>query len=385
MSDFSPPPGGSRGSDPDEEEAGTAGFAEPSAESAEPASFTAAADALSGVPSNLLEVKASLEAVLESRVASGQGVQAAAVHQGEGNIQGVAVGVGDEASVIGAPGAAVLVVFVAEPTSTENIRSVVSSTAGVSAAALDEVPVQVVRTGVIDAQSHRFRLRAAAGGISAGHYKITAGTIGCLSFGRSAPRNSRLMILSNNHVLANTNGGVYGDCVCQPGSLDGGRCPADQVAILERYTPISFSGSANYVDCATAWAWPDRVRRDLAYLDGGGRLNYFRVSSGPIHPAVGMYVGKTGRTTQLRQGRITAVGATVNVNYGNGRVALFKNQFAVRAASGDFSQGGDSGSLIWRWDSARNPVGLLFAGGGGTTFANPINYVLNALDIHLYT
>jgi hypothetical protein len=340
---------------------------------------------LSGVPSNLLDAKASIEAILELRAGSGQGVQAAAMHEGDGNIQGVAVGLGDETSVTGEPGAPSLVVYVAEHTTHDAVRSVVSNAAGVSAGALDEVPVHVVRTGVIDAHSHRFRIRPTPGGMSVGHYKITAGTIGCLTRGRTAPRNSRLMILSNNHVLANVNAGVYGDCVTQPGPYDGGTCPADQVAILERFVPLNLSGGANYVDCATGWAWPDRVRVELAYIASGGGLAYFRVSNVPIDPAAGMYVGKTGRTTQLRQGRISAIGATVNVNYGGGRVGLFKNQFAVQGTNGDFSQGGDSGSLIWRWDATRNPVGLLFAGGGGTTFANPIKYVLNALDVNLWT
>ena len=36
-----------------------------------------------------------------------------------------------------------------------------------------------------------------------------------------------------------------------------------------------------------------------------------------------------------------------------GRVGRFVNQIAVRAASGDFSRGGDSGSLIWTWDARR--------------------------------
>ncbi len=75
----------------------------------------------------------------------------------------------------------------------------------------------------------------------------------------------------------------------------------------------------------------------------------------------------------------------MNVSYGGGRVAKFVNQIAVRAASGDFSKGGDSGSLIWTWDSGRAPVGLLLAGGGGTTFANRIGDVLAALDISLVT
>jgi hypothetical protein len=94
-------------------------------------------------------------------------------------------------------------------------------------------------------------------------------------------------------------------------------------------------------------------------------------------------VGKSGRTTQLTRGTVTAVGVTINVNYGSGRVARFVNQIAVRAPSGDFSQGGDSGSLIWTWDARRAPVGLLFAGGGGTTFGNRIANVLAALDVQI--
>jgi hypothetical protein len=77
--------------------------------------------------------------------------------------------------------------------------------------------------------------------------------------------------------------------------------------------------------------------------------------------------------------------ATINVAYGGGRVATFADQIAIQASSGNFSAGGDSGSLIWTWDSARRPVGLLFAGGGNVTFANKIGRVLTALDIRLVT
>jgi hypothetical protein len=72
-----------------------------------------------------------------------------------------------------------------------------------------------------------------------------------------------------------------------------------------------------------------------------------------------MLVGKSGRTTQLRAGRITDISATVRVNYGGGRQALFQDQLVIRGISGDFSAGGDSGSLVWTWDARRNPVGLL--------------------------
>lgn len=99
-----------------------------------------------------------------------------------------------------------------------------------------------------------------------------------------------------------------------------------------------------------------------------------------------MIVGKTGRTTQLTVGRITGVGVSVNVNYGGGRVARFIDQIAIQSVnSNPFSAGGDSGSSIWTWDALRRPIGLLFAGGGGVTFANRMARVVAALDVHLYT
>jgi hypothetical protein len=190
-------------------------------------------------------------------------------------------------------------------------------------------------------------------------------------------------VLSNNHVLANSNAGRYGDCIVQPGPADGGRCPADQIAILERFVPINFSGGVNYVDCATAWAWPDRVRRELIYISGGVR-RFFRIGSSPTAPVVGMLVGKSGRTTQLTTGRITAVGVSVNVNY-NGRVAHFRDQISIQGLSGLFSAGGDSGSSIWTWTPERRPVALLFAGGGSVTFANRMDRVMSAVDVVLVT
>ena len=80
------------------------------------------------------------------------------------------------------------------------------------------------------------------------------------------------------------------------------------------------------------------------------------------------------------------ISASIRVNYGAGRVANFRDQITIRGNGTTlFSQGGDSGSLIWTWDQRRLPVGLLFAGGGQFTFANKIQRVLSALDIALYT
>ncbi|MDC6169364.1 hypothetical protein [Paucibacter sp. XJ19-41] len=351
--------------------------------------FALAADAaeaeaesyLTGVDSQLLAAKSEIEKLLGHLAAQTDGpVSQAAM---DANIVGVGIGLGSGESG-GIPGEPVLEVYTIEKQSPADMQAKLASAVGVSALASSDFPIHMVQTGIVDAFQHRMRLRPAPGGISVGHVRITAGTLGCLSRGRSAPRNSRLMVLSNNHVLANSNVASLGDPILQAGPADGGRMPADQIAVLERFVPINFAGGNNLVDCATGWAWPDRVRPELMYISGGV-IRYFRVGGVPVAAVPGLNVGKTGRTTQLTSGRVTAIGVTVNVNYGGGRVARFVNQMAVRAGAGDFSQGGDSGSLIWTWDSRRAPVGLLFAGGGGTTFANRIGDVLNALDINLVT
>ncbi|MEB3156756.1 MAG: hypothetical protein VKO26_04885 [Cyanobacteriota bacterium] len=337
---------------------------------------------LGSVDSQILTAKAELETLLGELAKEEDGPQSQAAR--DANVTGVGIGISDGTTAGALPGEPVLEVYTIESESAESLKARMASVSGVSALADKDFPLTSIRTGVIDALSHRFRLRPAPGGVSVGHVRITAGTLGVLCRGRTTPRNQRLMILSNNHVLANSNAAAIGDAIVQPGPYDGGKAPQDTIAILERFTSINFSGGNNLVDAATGWAWPDRVRKELVYTSGG-RLVYFTVGSTPVGAVPGMLVGKTGRTTQLTSGRVTAIGVTVNVSYGGGRVARFVNQIAVRASSGDFSQGGDSGSLIWTWDSRRAPVGLLFAGGGGITFANRISDVLTSLSVNLVT
>ena len=93
-----------------------------------------------------------------------------------------------------------------------------------------------------------------------------------------------------------------------------------------------------------------------------------------MHAAIFQSVRKHGRTTLHTVGVVMDVAADIKVRYGN-RIAAFEDQIAIEGVGGNFSQGGDSGSLIVDAVS-RSPVGLLFAGGGGTTFANWIDPVL---------
>ncbi len=345
--------------------------------------------ASASTPDNdLLQLKADLE----TQIFAGGGGAASAASDGVSEASSLIVGVGIGAAHFdfesvgqGGPGVPVLNVYVTEKMDMDQVKGLLVDGYGAHAVASDAQTINVIESGVIDAQAHRHRQRPSPCGISTAHFRVTAGTQGALARGRTGIRRNRLLMLSNNHVLANSNNAAVGDNILQPGPFDGGANPADRIALLEQWVPINFAAAGvNFVDAATGWCWPDRVRRDFIYRSGAG-FNYFRVGSIPVAPVLGMIVGKTGRTTQLRTGRIIDTSASIRVNYGGGRLANFRDQITIRGLNGDFSAGGNSGSLIWTWDARRAPVGLLFAGGGGLTFGNKIGRVLNALDINLYT
>ncbi|MEW6096063.1 MAG: hypothetical protein AB1567_06015 [bacterium] len=97
------------------------------------------------------------------------------------------------------------------------------------------VKTDVIETGIIKAlQSPTDKWRPAPGGVSIGHFQITAGTLGCL-----VKRADETYILSNNHVLANSNDAKLGDPILQPGPYDGGK-PEDQIATLSDFVPIKY-------------------------------------------------------------------------------------------------------------------------------------------------
>ncbi|MGW0810794.1 hypothetical protein [Nonomuraea sp. NPDC002799] len=353
-------------------------FRPPAEGGTEEAALSVAPMTASGVTGDMLAARAEIAAVIRRNISPEPGAMSIRDFSNEGNLQGVAIGLGTGAGQ-GTPGEPVVTVYVAEPAAPDRVRSMLVESMGIQA--VSDVPLEVVTSGVFDAQPHRAKLRPAPGGFSIGHFRVTAGTLGCLATGRTAPRNERLLCLSNNHVIANVNNASYGDCICQPGIYDGGTCPADQIAILERFVPLKMGGPPNYVDCATGWCWPDRVRPEIGYLDSD-RVKLFRIGNQIATPTLGMAVGKSGRTTQLTSGQITGINWSGNVNYGSVGQAYFENQLLIQS---NFSAGGDSGSCIWTWDAARNPVGLLFAGGGNFTIANPMSQVVAALDINLVT
>lgn len=231
-------------------------------------------------------------------------------------------------------------------------------------------PTDVEAVGEVSALSFRRRYRPAPGGSSIGHPDITAGTHGAIV----VLNNNRLCGLSNNHVLANSNAANIGDWIIQPGTADGGKYPRDRVGVLERFVPIDFGGRPNTVDAAALWT-------NFSYLSA--RHHCYQINTRPVLPALNMMVRKCGRTTQHTLGFVSGVGVSVRVSYGASGTAVFRNQILIRGIGGDFSRGGDSGSLVVTAGS-RQPVGLLFAGGGGATFANRIDVVIAAMGIRRF-
>lgn len=245
------------------------------------------------------------------------------------------------------------------------------------------------------------RWRPAPGGVSLGHYRITAGTLG--SVVRDQGTGERL-ILSNNHVLANSNDATIGDSILQPGPADGGRLEQDTIAQLERFCQLQFNTSpgtcgyakgyaalgnaiarllgsshrlevrqifpkaVNLVDAAVA-----RPVEDGAILDEILKIGEV---NGILSAELGMPVRKSGRTTGFTSGQVNILDTTVTVSYGPGRTATFEDQIIA----GPMSQGGDSGSLVVAGESLK-AVGLLFAGSEQTTVFNPIQAVLDSLHV----
>ncbi len=242
---------------------------------------------------------------------------------------------------------------------------------------VDGVPTDVEAIGEISELAFRARRRPAPGGVSIGNCnRVMAGTLGCL-----VTRSNQLFVLSNNHVMALTNASPLGAGIPQPGRLDFGMCPADIIARLTSFVPISFAaGANNVVDAAIARTSPALVDRRIL-RPGGVRQ---RLRSPHVAPALNMRVQKSGRTTQYRRGYIDLINLTVNVTYSGVGVARFVRQFRVRGINGIFSDRGDSGSLVTTFPT-NQPVGLLFAGNSTTnvTFCNPIGRVLTAFGVNI--
>jgi hypothetical protein len=218
-------------------------------------------------------------------------------------------------------------------------------------------------------------------GSSLGHYRITAGTLGAFVVLRTG---GVVRVLSNNHVLADEDRGKKGDAILQPGAYDGGRSPQDRIGGLDRAVKLKPRGT-NRVDAALC-AVDGAVAYDPRTLRGVGTLS--GLAKAPAEETAS--VEKLGRTTGHTRGRVTAFELdNVVVGYEVGSLR-FDDQIEVEGTgAGSFSQGGDSGSLVFTAED-KGAFGLLFAGsdqgganGAGLTYVNPFAAVLSQLKADL--
>jgi hypothetical protein len=257
-------------------------------------------------------------------------------------------------------------------------------------AVLDNIPVEIELTGQFVAWSNpTTKQRPAPNGFSIGHPAITAGTLGAKVINSSGVA----YILSNNHVLANSNNAVIGDAALQPGPADGGVNPADAIGTLAAFKPIDFSANgSNTFDGAIALVTnPTDVTGSTPLDDcyGAPASGIFGDANSDglfddKNALLGLAVQKCGRTTKLTHGTITAINATVTICYQPVFIFCLKSaRFVdqVIITPGGFSAGGDSGSLIVTDDANKNPVGLLFAGSTSQTIANRIDLVLTHFGV----
>jgi hypothetical protein len=107
--------------------------------------------------------------------------------------------------------------------------------------------------------------------VSIGLFQITAGTLGCVVRDR---RSGVRLILSNNHVLANSNNASPGDPILQPGPYDGGSQDRDVIARLERFVKLQFTTAPG--TCGIAQTVADFLNWLAGLAGSSHRLDVFQ-------------------------------------------------------------------------------------------------------------
>lgn len=284
---------------------------------------------------------------------------------------------------------------------------------------LDGFKTDVIQIGEIYALNNprTQRIRPAKGGYSIGNIRISAGTFGCV-----AHRGEELFLLSNAHVFTPdaTQPEATDREILQPGVADGGEYPQDHIANLEDYIVVLPYWRLS--DCSTSrgTAWlltkiSQALRRQTRFqafaqstddnlvdaaiarpLDSNlidPAVEDIGIPDGDIEAEEGHPVVKSGRTTQTTRGTISQVAVEATVGYGSlfGIIptvtAKFKDQIVIESPGGAerFSDGGDSGSAVFKDDGERKVCGLLFAGNkeGTYTYANRIQNVTQLLNVEV--
>lgn len=253
--------------------------------------------------------------------------------------------------------------------------------AGASALQSTESPTDVL-TEAESAENRRHRRRQSrpidlgtSGGSTSDLSSSLSGTVCCGgTLGALLVKQGRYFILSNNHVLARFNQATVGEDVGQPGLLDN-NCRVEGrnvIGTLSGFKKLRLNGK-NKSDAAIAETDLDSTSGEILGIGMPGNK--------VMKPKTGTAVVKSGRTTGVTRGVVSAVNVSGTVEFEECRAdaeiveITFAKVFLI--GGGAFSAGGDSGSVIYEdVDSCPRAMGLLFAGSNTFTAANPMKNVL---------
>lgn len=269
---------------------------------------------------------------------------------------------------------------------------------------LGNVLTDVIEVGEVRLLTVRTeKFRPAMPGVSIGHYRVSAGTLGAVV---KDAQTKEPLLLSNNHVFANATDGYdgkskIGDAILQPGAHDGGTSD-DVIAHLERFVPIQKNTSKS--QCSIARRIENIVNFGLSIIKPDYRMSFIKkrksynlvdaavakpvkseyVSeqildlgklNGTASAKIGMNLKKSGRTSHVTTGKVIALEVTLKVMLGLEEDATFYDQILTEP----MAQPGDSGSIVV--DENMRAIGLLFAGSSDATIINPIINVMKLLKI----
>jgi hypothetical protein len=257
----------------------------------------------------------------------------------------------------------------------------------------------VVEIGTVRAFELTSKVRPLQLGYSVGHPAITAGTIGGIVICNGKPA-----ILSNNHVLANSNAATIGDDSMQPGPYDQTEpgdyvigqlydfkeigfvsdipteCNIGQAFVFLSNAILAYLGRKTRLAAVQAAEIFNKVDAAVAILNDGVGFDPACAIKKIIRAGIGDRVFKVGRTTERTEGTIDQIDVTLQVQYGAGQIAVFDDQMLSESL---YSQPGDSGSGIRSMNDEYCLKGLLFAGSDTVTIGCQPDNVQSALNFQL--
>src|SRR6202162_2852142 len=288
----------------------------------------------------------------------------------------------------------------AVPTKSDNQGNTVTTTLSVTAVSQADTTASGTSTVTIvpdNANALPVPVELGSSGSNAKDFVNNTGknTITCCggTLGSLVTRGGVQYILSDNHILARSDGATIGDAIVQPGLIDTPTCTTagtTTVANLSQFFNLQTSPTPN-IDAAIAQVIAGKVdpAGNIIYLGATTDANGVPVPGAPqggtgipaSSVAIGRAVAKSGRSTGLTCSTIEATNISTVVTYtvncdgtGTKFTVNYSNQIGV--IGGDFSGEGDSGSLIVTQDTT-SPLALLYAGSDTDTVGNPVADVLN--------